>query len=305
MARVMVTGAGGFIGRQAVSVLGAHGHDIIAVGGPRHSISFGPRVTCVSCDLMVDAAVSALVTEHRPTHLLHLAWTSAPGKFWTDPDNIDWMVASLRLFRVFARHGGRRFVGAGSCAEYDWSFERLSEAETPLKPRTLYGTIKAALGSTLVAASQTEDVSVAWGRVFFLYGPWEKPGRLVSDVFAALLEGRPALVSHGGQKRDFMHVADVAAALVAVLESSFAGPVNIASGTCRPLAELVHAIGVATGRGDLLRFGAVMPQGDEPLRLAADIHRLKDEIGFTPRFDLAAGVEDTYRWWQGEQRGTY
>jgi nucleoside-diphosphate-sugar epimerase len=169
----------------------------------------------------------------------------------------------------------------------------------------LYGTIKAALGSILIAAGQTEGVSVAWGRVFFLYGPWEKPGRLVSDVFTALLEGRPALVSHGLQERDFMHVADVAAALVAVLESSFAGAVNIASGSCRPLAELVHAIGDATGRGDLLRFGAVKPQGDEPLRLAADVHRLKDEVGFTPRFDLAAGLEDTYRWWRGQPRRSH
>lgn len=297
MARVLVTGAAGFVGRHAVPLLAAHGHEVIAVGRPGGGMPLPEGVRLIPCDLLQEGSAAALIAAHRPTHLLHLAWNVTPGKFWTDADNLDWVASSLRLFRAFAAHGGQRFVGIGSCAEYDWSHDFLSEGATPLKPLTLYAKAKVAFASLIEHIGPELGVSVGWGRVFFLYGPGEKRGRLVSDVFASLLEGKPALVSHGRQQRDFMHVADVAGAFVALFESPVTGGVNIATGDCRPLAEIIGAIADQVGRPDLVRLGAIAARPDDPPRLAADIRRLRDEVGFRPHFDLASGVADTHRWW--------
>ena len=57
----------------------------------------------------------------RPSHLLHFAWYVTPGKFWTSPENIDWLQASLDLVTSFLDCGGERSVIAGTCAEYDWT----------------------------------------------------------------------------------------------------------------------------------------------------------------------------------------
>ena len=78
--------------------------------------------------------------------LLHLAWATEHGAFWTSPDNVRWLEASLALLRAFVAGGGARAVVAGTCAEYSWSTEAdvLAE-EAPLEPATLYGASKAAL----------------------------------------------------------------------------------------------------------------------------------------------------------------
>ncbi len=282
--RVLVTGGGGFIGRHAVPLLRARGFEVLA---PSHA----------EADLLAPGVAAALVARLRPTHLLHLAWNATPGRFWTAPDNLDWVAASLALHRAFAAAGGRRAVCAGTCAEYDWSHAELDEATTPCTPATLYGTAKDALRRLLMASP--EGVSLAWGRVFFLYGPGEAPGRLVSDVVTALLAGQEARCGEGLVQRDFMHVADVAGALVALLASDVTGPVNIASGECLPLRRVIDEAARQIGRPDLLRYGARPSPPGEPTRLAAATRRLREEVGFTPRFPLDAGLADTIAWWRG------
>ena len=70
------------------------------------------------------------------------AWNVTPGQYWTSPENHAWRTATAALARAFYDAGGRRFVGAGTCAEYDWSGGLCDELTTPLEPATLYGEAK-------------------------------------------------------------------------------------------------------------------------------------------------------------------
>jgi nucleoside-diphosphate-sugar epimerase len=281
--RVLITGASGFIGRHAVPLLRSRGFEVHAIGRDQ-------------ADLLTPGIPAALVNQIKPTHLLHLAWNATPGRFWTAPDNLDWVAASLALHRAFAAAGGERAVFAGTCAEYDWSHGVLDEAATLCNPSTVYGVAKDSLRRLLQASP--ESVRLSWGRVFFLYGPHEAPTRLVPDVITSLLAGREILCSDGLVERDFMHVADVAAALIAVLESDVAGPINIASGLCLPLREVIGRIAEEIGRPELVRLGARQNSVSEPPRLAAVIHRLRDEVGFRPERSLDEGLMETIAWWR-------
>lgn len=279
--RVLVTGGGGFIGRQALHSLHERGFEVHAPGRSQ-------------LDLLRPGAAAAEVMRIRPTHLLHLAWNATPGRFWTAEDNLDWVAASLQLFRAFAAAGGRRAVVAGSCAEYDWSAELLDEVATPSRPATVYGIAKDALHRLIAAAPS--NVEVGWARVFFLYGPHEAPGRLVPDVIDALLAGREIACGDGAAERDFMHVEDVAGALVAFLDSAVTGPVNIASGCCRSLRSVIEEIAAQIGRPELVRYGARPTPPGEPRRLEAATSRLRGEVGFAPRRDLREGLAETIAW---------
>ncbi len=214
-------------------------------------------------------------------------------------DNVRWVEASLALLRAFVAVGGRRAVLAGTCAEYDWSGEEpLDESATPLRPTTLYGAAKHALHAVAVAYAAQVGLELAWGRVLFLYGPGEAPGRLVPAVARALLAAEPARTTAGTQVRDLLHVQDVAGAFAALVDSDVGGAVNVASGEGVALREVIELVARAAGRPDLLEVGALHTRPDEPVRLVADVTRLRKEVGFAPRVTLPEGIESTVAWWR-------
>ncbi|MBB2963149.1 NAD-dependent epimerase/dehydratase family protein [Methylobacterium sp. R2-1] len=174
---------------------------------------------------------------------------------------------------------------------------RLSEA-APCNPATLYGGAKDGLRRVLHAYAASAELSLAWGRLFYLYGPDETPGRLVGDAARALLAGQRLATSEGRQRRDFLHVTDAGAAFAALLDSAVEGPVNIGSGHAVPVREILAAMGALTGRPDLIDFGARPLPPTEPACIEADIRRLADEVGFSPRYGLEQGLAETVADWR-------
>lgn len=298
--RVLVTGASGFVGRAALLALACRGDVEV------HGTSRAPAPTWLpadvhwhAADLLASDGPARLVQEAAPEAVLHLAWEATPGRFWAAPDNLDWAAATLRLARALgAGSDCQRIVGTGTCAEYDWADGWCVEGSTPLRPGTLYGTAKDATRRLLEAYAAHSGLSVAWGRIFYLYGPHEHPDRLVPSIARRLLAGERAPTTPGHQRRDFLHVDDVAGALTALLlAEDVTGPVNIASGEPVAVGDIVRILADEAGRPELVGWGDVDLKPSEPPLVAADVTRLRQEVGFTPRWTLADGLQATVRWW--------
>lgn len=307
MQRVLVTGATGFIGRWTLRVLQNRGFEVHAVSSSvRPEPEQVPEYRGVHfhvCDLLDASGRDALLAHVGATHLLHLAWNVKPG-YWTSLDNFAWTAASLSLLDRFRAGGGQRAVLAGTCAEYDWTVAgRCDEHATPsilanpssAKP---YALCKAALQQLAASFAMTSGLSLAWGRVFFQYGPYEDVDQLVPTVIRGLLSGMPVDCTHGRQVRDFLHVADVAEAFVEILTSTATGAINIGSGQPLTLAELIHTCADLIGRRDLVRLGARPADPVDPAVLVPDIQRLHEEIGWRPQIDLTSGLSKTIAWWR-------
>jgi len=265
--RVLLTGATGFVGRAVLVPLRAAGVDLHAVSGR-------------DADLLDEAAARALLRDVRPSVVLHNAWYVAHGKFWTAPENDQWLEATTAFAHAFVETGGRRFVGVGSCAEYadiagaddaPWPETR------PIAPATPYGRAKAECAARLAAL----PIPTAWARLFHMFGEGEHPDRLVPSVARALVEGREARCASGRPVRDFASTRFVGEALAALTLSPVTGPVNIASGEGRAIADVTRFLGVASGRPDLVRLGALPDRPNEVPHMVADITRLRREVGFT------------------------
>ncbi len=299
MRTLLVTGATGFVGRATLTSARARGFDVHAVARRAPPPDLAPEARWHRADLLATDDRARLLVDVRPTHLLHLAWIAEHGRYWEAPENDAWVDASVDLAARFAAMGGKRFVGAGSCAEYDWSDGSLAagtckEGITPCRPSTLYGRSKLRFCEHLAAHP---SLSQSWGRLFFLYGPWEDPRRLVPTIIQSLLEGRPARLGPGSAVRDFLDVREAAAALVALVDCTAQGPVNIASGTSASIGEVGATIAKIMGQPERIEPGALPPRAGDPPRLVASTSRLVREVGFTPAADLTQGLTKTVDWW--------
>ncbi|MFI5037025.1 MAG: NAD-dependent epimerase/dehydratase family protein [Solirubrobacterales bacterium] len=292
MSRVMLTGATGFVGRHALTALADAGHEVHAVARRRGADA--DRVSWHEADLLAGCDV---VRDIEPEVLVHLAWYAEHGMYWSSPENVRWVEGSLALLRAFAAARGRRAVIAGTCAEYEWSRDLYPES-APLRPATLYGAAKHGLHVVASAFLQQAEIELAWGRLFFLYGPHEAPERFVPSLVRSLLAGEVAPMSDGEQRRDFLHVADAGAAFAALADSSLTGAVNIASGDAVALRDLARQVASLAGDVDLLRIGAIPRRENEPPSLLADVSRLREDLGWMPRIALEDGLRDTVAWWR-------
>jgi nucleoside-diphosphate-sugar epimerase len=299
--RVLVTGANGFIGRHCLPLLGRKYAEV-------HAVTSRPTIACKEsanwhqADLLDRSAIESLIALIQPSHLLHLAWLTSPGQYRTSPDNARWTEASLELVRQFAAYGGRRLVIAGTCFEYGPAESGCRESSTPLLPSTPYGQAKLSLWQAVETLARQQGLSAAWSRTFHVYGPHEHPQRFVASLIRALVEGRPALCSSGEQFRDFLYVADVAAAHVGLLDSEVQGAVNVASGQAVRIKEVAQAIGQLLQRPELIQLGALPTSASEPAVLAADVTRLRREVGWSPEYVLRRGLQHTIDWWRNYEK---
>lgn len=301
--RLFVTGATGFVGAPLVAGAVERGWEVIALVVPGDEAArlapLGGRVQIVRGTLADPAAWQVEVARATPQAAVHLAWNTTPGSYLETRENLDWLASSARLFALLPGWGCRRIVGVGSCAEYAGAAGPLRE-DAPIGPSTLYAGCKAALRLVGQQLAAQERAQFLWARIFHLYGPHEHPGRLVPACIRALLAGGEFPASEGTQVRDYLHVEDVASGLLAAVESSLEGDVNVCSGEPVQVRAVLRAIEAATGRPGAVKLGArpaAAAAAWDPAYLCGDGARLRS-TGWRPRHSLESGIAHATSWWR-------
>ena len=293
--RVFLTGASGFIGAHVTKILLKRDHEVALLSRPGD-----PMTRLQSLDGSFDAIKGTLedadlleksINRFKPEACIHLAWYAEPGKYLDSAQNIQSLASSLSLFQTLIKAGCRQIVAAGTCFEYDTKFGYLHE-DTPTRPASLYAAAK--LSCCLIAsqlAAQAE-ISFAWGRIFYPYGPQEDQRRLVPAAIKALNQGVAFPASPGDQVRDYIHVADVAAAFCTLMEKQAEGVFNISTGVPVSIRQLLEALGRLMNRSDLIQLGMLPYRNWEPPFICGD-NTLLRKLGWSPCYSLEAGLSET------------
>lgn len=270
MSRFLVTGATGFIGSAVVRRLERDGHDVVA-----------RRIDLLAAS---DDELARFIEEAGASHCIHAAWYTNHADYLTHEVNRQWAATSLRLAAAFQG----RFVGLGTCLEYDVAnaLGPLAEA-SPVRSETLYARCKLELFQKLEARGS----DFAWARVFFVYGPRDRGGRLVPHMIEQFSRGQAAAPTFGGLKRDYIHVDDLAGQLVRIATSPVRGAINTGTGEAPTLSEIFAAGAQAFGRPELARANT-RTGGGQPLLIQADLARFRREVGQPEARGVAEGLRD-------------
>lgn len=256
---ILITGGTGFVGRQVVRYLSDKEvilRLIVRSGKENISQTIGNNCELIESDDLFSESVEWWTKQCADVDtVLHLAWYTEPGSYLQSNLNINCLVGSINLAKGAISAGVRRFVGVGTCFEYDLNASILS-IETPLKPTTTYANSKAALFMSLSHWLPHQSVEFAWCRLFYLYGEGEDSRRLVPYLRSKLESGEPAELTSGKQIRDYLDVTEAGVMIANVALGNQTGPVNICSGTPITVQQLVKQIADEYGRRDLLIFGA-------------------------------------------------
>lgn len=255
---VLLTGATGFVGRQVLRALGERGVRVRAVvrDGKQGQLATlaGIETVVTTPDLFAENADWWADICKGIDTVIHVAWYAEPGKYLQSAKNLDCLTGTLQLAKGVAQAKVRRFIGIGTCFEYDLTGGMLS-VDTPLRPLTPYAGAKAAAFLALSQWLPQQGVEFAWCRLFYLHGEGEDARRLVPYLRTKLMAGEPAELTSGSQIRDFLDVREAGRMIVETALCDVHGPVNICSGVPITVRQLAEQIADAYGRRDLLKFG--------------------------------------------------
>jgi dTDP-6-deoxy-L-talose 4-dehydrogenase (NAD+) len=254
--RILLTGATGFVGRQILTeLLKMNARITLLLRGESNRMSNLAVEKIIFAEDAFGLSRSSWAAVLKDIDIvIHAAWFTEPGNYLESPINLDCLKGTVTMAQSCADAGVRRFVGIGTCFEYDTDAGYLS-IDTPLRPTTPYAAAKAATFLTLNQSLPKAGVEFVWCRLFYLYGEGEDSRRLVPYIHHQLQRGEFADLTDGLMVRDYMNVSDAATKIIATAIGSFTGPVNICSGKGITIRDMALSIANIYGRPDLLRFG--------------------------------------------------
>jgi nucleoside-diphosphate-sugar epimerase len=296
--KILVTGAGGFIGRAVVEKLTeASNFEIYAAVSGRREIAFPKGVHIERLDLMNHDKRCEALSRIKPQVLMHFAWNVGKSDFINSPDNLTWVEISLHLLRLFIENGGEHFLFAGSSSEYG-DTRGLSEFSN-FAPKCLYGSCKAVFNDIARTFSASRGIRYTGIRYFSVYGERDiRPGRAIPSIIKAILRREPVICKSPYNIWDYIYIEDAAEATLRILEKNYTGIINVGSGIPHPMREVFKLIAKKMAGENLLRFDE---SNRDKIVLVANVAVLRDKVGFSGRFDFNLGMDKTIAWWKANE----
>ena len=304
--RLLITGASGFVGAATLEAALHAGHEVMAPVRPEsraHRLDpFIGQYQRVAVDLRDTAGLTAAMAAFKPDVVLHLAWWGVANAARFErrqvSDNIE---AACVLIEAAAASGAGAFIGVGSQGEYG-AGTTMTEEELP-RPTSLYGAAKVATLFLTRQLSAQAGLRFAWLRLFSTYGPDDNDGWLIPMLIQEMLAGRRPKTTLGTQTWDWLHVEDVARALIAVAETQTAvGIFNLGSGRAVPVRAVVERIRDLAAPGMELKFGEIPFRPDQVMTMQADISRPTTHTSWRPLIALEDGLASTVDWYRGARQ---
>ncbi|MBP2703071.1 NAD-dependent epimerase/dehydratase family protein [Microbispora sp. RL4-1S] len=300
--RVLVTGGAGFIGSHLADAFLGRGDEVDVLDDLSHGRPgrLAPEAALHRASVTDATALAEIVEKVRPELVCHLAAQIDVRQSVADPaaDAQANIVGTINVLEAARAAGARVLFASTGGAIYGRDAVIPSDEEQRPEPEAPYGTAKFCAEQYIGLFNRLYGTRHAVLRLANVYGPRQDPAGeagVIAIFCGAVLRGeRPTVFGDGRQTRDYVHVADVAAAFVAAAGSPRAGVWNVGTGVETDLLTLTGLIGRAAGTVADPVFAPARP--GELVRSALDASRAARELGWRPSVPLAEGVKSVYEW---------
>ena len=321
-----VTGGAGFIGSAVVRRLVNDGArrvvtiDALTYAGHRENladVADAPNHRFVELDVTDADGLRSIFEAERPDAVLHLAAESHVDRSIEGPEAFVHtnVLGTQRLLDAARRHhaslegrarAGFRFLHVSTDEVYgSLGPEGVFTEDSPYRPRSPYAASKAGADHLVRAYGHTYDLPILVTNCTNNYGPYQYPEKLIPLILLKAMAGEPIPVyGDGSNVRDWLHVDDHVAGLLAVLAGGRPGETYLIGGANeRTNLEVVHAILDALqdlaptdrDRRELIHFVPDRPGHD--LRYAVDATKIRRELGWRPQRSFEEGIATTAQWY--------
>lgn len=288
--RILITGASGFIGRSVYPLLTSGGHDVLRLGRNEPSNATEDNLLA---DLFYPDSYKQQLKDFKPDGLIHLAWGGLPD-YSLSNCQIN-LRASTDLFEALIDSGCKWIFSSGTCWEYGNIVGAAKENNQGIVS-SLFPAFKLALHASGNNLCKEVGLRFIWGRPFFVYGPNQRTSSLIPSCYLNLKAGTPPSIQNPNAVNDFIHVCDVAQAILALIEADDAdGIFNIGSGKPVAVWEVVNLVATLMGKPPIYSGISAHPQKG----LWADSSKI-NKLGWQPSIPLETGIAQAIELWKKE-----
>ena len=269
--KVVVTGAGGYIGAHVVDEALSNGHEVVAIDMSLKNIS--DKAIKKNLDIFAthDNMFQAL---GEPDVLIHLAWRD--GFIHNSEQHMKNLSAHIEFVRNYVKSGGKNVAVMGSMHEVGYH-EGAVDENTPTNPQSQYGIAKNAMRESLTLASKELGFNLYWLRAYYIFGDDEYGSSIFSKLTRAAKNGDETFpFTTGKNLYDFIHVKDLAKMIVAAsTQNEITGVINVATGQAKSLAEQVEWYIQSNGWSIKLSYGVFPDRPYDSPGIWADATKIK------------------------------
>ena len=299
MKNVIITGATSMLGAALINELIKHEINIYAIVRKSSSkinrIPESKFVHVINCDLSELENLSNLPDCEV---FYHFGWESTHKNGRNEPDSqARNIIHSIQAVKLAKKFNCRKFIFAGSQAEYGTHTEKITSPESYANPITAYGISKLAAGKLCALECERLNINFAHVRIFSVYGINDTEQSMIMTTLKRLINNEHCPLTQGVQEWDYLYCDDSARAFYLLGESdSYKSEIYcLGSGQARTIKYFIQEMKQITGSNSELGFGEVPYINNIPPSMCADISKLTRDTGFKPEISFHDGIQAIFK----------